>query len=150
MRNASDAITWLYHDAAQLCGHFAEINDEIRQIGDGDPRASDLKCQLETLRARIMRLYGVLGVFFPDNVSPTLAKLTSPDGISSSEYRRKHLTLEEVFETLADGLRRKPGRADFSEFVNHLGIHELSDTPEVSDIDVLQLIATCPDQPARG
>lgn len=149
MRNASDAITWLYHEAAGLCRHFAEINDQIRQIGDGDPRASDLKCQLESLRTRIMRLYGVLGVFFPDNVSPSLAKLISPDGISLSEYRRKHLTLEEVFGTLADGLERKPGSADFSAFVTHLGIHELSNTSEVHDVDVLQLIATWPEQTAR-
>jgi hypothetical protein len=150
MRNASDAITWLYHDAAELCRRFAEINDQIRQIDEGDPRASDLKCQLESLRTRILRLYGILGVFFPDNVSPILAKLISPDGISSSEYRRKHLSLEEVFGTLADGLGRKPGRADFSEFVNHLGIHELSNTSKVRDVDVRQLIATWPEQTARG
>jgi hypothetical protein len=96
MRNASGAITCLYHEAAELCRHFAETNNQIRQIGDCNPCSSDLKCQLETLRTRILRLYGVLGVHSPD-VSPTLANLISPDGINSSEYRRKFLTLEEVF-----------------------------------------------------
>jgi hypothetical protein len=149
MRNASDAITCLYHEAAALCRHFAEMNNQIRQIGDCDPCSSDLKCQLETLRTRILRLYGVLGVHFPD-VSPTLANLISPDGINSSEYRRKFLNLEEVFGALADGLQRKPTRTDFSAFVDQLGIHELSNTSEVRDVDVLQLIATWPDRTASG
>jgi hypothetical protein len=100
-----------------------------------------LKLQLETVRTRILRLYGLLGVHFPD-VEPTLANLISPDGISSSEYRRRFLTLEEVFRALADGLQRKPTREDFLAFVTDLKIGELSNTPDVCADHVLELVAS--------
>jgi hypothetical protein len=141
MRNANDVVIRLSDEAAGLRHHLAATNNEIRQIGDGDPRASGLKRELETVRTRILRLYGVLGVHFPD-VQPTLANLISPDGISSSEYRRRFLTLKEVFRALADGLQRKPTREDFLAFVNYLGIRELSNTSDVLDDDVLERVAS--------
>jgi hypothetical protein len=143
MGTSNDAIVRLSQGVHNLISSFSETTAAIQKIGDADPRTPDLKAHLETLRARIMRLYGVLGVHCPD-VSPTLGKLISPDGITSSEYRRKYLTLKEVFGALAEGLQRKPSAFEFYSFVSDLSIHELCDVPEIREADVERLVATWP------
>jgi len=141
---STDAISRLYHEAATLHRRFAETNAEIQNIGDVDSRAADLKARLETFRVRIRHLHGLLGVHGPD-VSPSLGELIAPDGIDSSEYRRKYLTLEEVFGALAEGLQRKPTAVEFYSFVTRLNIHELYNAPYLVEADVLKLVATWPD-----
>jgi hypothetical protein len=132
MGKANDVISWLYLDAANLCSRFMAVHDEIQGLGDGDSHRSALECELEGLRARIMKRYGVLGVHFPD-VSPRLGKLISHDQIVSSEYRRKYLTLEDVFEALLEGQEGKASVADFWAFVSYLGISEVPTEAEALD-----------------
>jgi hypothetical protein len=113
-------------------------------IGAADPRTPELKDRLETLRARIRHLHGVLGVHGL-HVSPSLDELIAPDGIDSSDYRRKYLTLEDVFRALAEGLQRKPSALEFYSFMSDLSIHELCDVPEIREADVERLVATWSD-----
>jgi hypothetical protein len=145
MGTSNDAIVRLYQDAHKLIWDFSETNAEIQKVGDADPRAPDLKGRLETLRARVRYLQGVLGVHSPD-VSPTLGELIWPDGITTSEYRQKYLTLKDVFGALAEGLQRKPSAREFYSFVIHLNIHELRDAPEIAEADVERLIAGWPER----
>ena len=132
MGKTNDVISWLYLDAANLCSRFMAVHDEIQGLGDGDSHRSALECELEGLRARIMKRYGVLGVHFP-HVSPRLGKLISHDQIVSSEYRRKYLTLEDVFEALLEGQEGKASVADFWAFVSYLGISEVPTEAEALD-----------------
>jgi hypothetical protein len=132
MAKTNDVVSWLYVDAANLCSRFVGVHDEIQGMGDGDSRRAALEDELEGLRARIMKRYGVLGVHFPD-VSPRLGKLISHDQIVSSEYRRKHLTLEDVFEALLEGQKGEASVADFWAFVSYLGISELPTEAEALD-----------------
>jgi hypothetical protein len=132
MPKTNDTVSWLYLDAANLCSRFVAIHDEIQGLGDGDSHRAALEYELESLRARIMKRYGVLGVHFPD-VSPRLGKLISHDQIVSSEYRREYLTLEDVLEALLEGQKGKASVADFWAFLSFLGISEVSTEAEALD-----------------
>jgi hypothetical protein len=132
MAKTNDVVSWLYLDAASLCSRFVAVHDEIQALSNGDSHRAALEDQLQNIRVRIMKRYGVLGVHFPD-VSPRLGKLISHDQIVSSEYRRKYLTLEDVLEALLEGHKGEASVADFWAFVSYLGISELPTEAEALD-----------------
>ena len=89
-----------------------------------------------TVRSRIMKLFGVLGVHFPD-VSPELGELICHDQMTSSEYRQKHLSLDVTFELFLRGLQGKATAGNFNSFVSMLAFtssprQEKLSTPSLS------------------
>jgi hypothetical protein len=101
-------------------------------MNEADVRHRDLVQEREQIRSRLMKLFGVLGVHFPD-VSPELGELICPDKISSSEFREKHLSLEDTFALFLRGLQGKATADDFKTFVSEVGIHEFPTTEEAID-----------------
>jgi hypothetical protein len=125
MRNANDTVAWLYSDAAVLCQRFGAFDRQIQALSDDDPHRSDLQHDLESLRARILKRFGVLGKHFP-NLDPNLGSAIFVDPITSSEYRRKYLTSEDVFVALLEGSGGEATIQDLWAFMSFLDIHELA------------------------
>jgi hypothetical protein len=133
MGNKSNhAICELYGEVCDLFRQFREISEE-RAAHEGDPRYRNYLLQeQEHIRSRIMKRFGVLGKHFPD-VSPELGKLISPEQISSSEFRAKHLCLEDTLEIF---LRATQGRAmvrEFESFITDVDLHEFPTTEDAID-----------------
>jgi hypothetical protein len=121
--------TFQQDDACDLIGRFTEILDEMNKA---DVRYRDLLQEREQIRSRIMKLFGVLGVHFPE-VSPELGELICPDKTTSSEYRQRHLSLDVTFELFLRGLQGKATAGNFNSFVSYHGIHEFPTTEEAID-----------------
>jgi hypothetical protein len=132
MGNTNDTIAWPYSDAAELCQRFGDVSRQIQALSDDDPRRSDLQHDLEGLRARILKRFGVLGKHFP-NLGPNLGSAIFVDPITSSEYRRKYLTLDDVFVALLQGSGGEATIQDLWAFMSFLDIHELAFDAESLD-----------------
>jgi hypothetical protein len=63
--NANDVVCNLWSRCDRESRHLAEIRDEMKNLSESYFRYCELRGERERVRARLVKIYGVLGVFSP-------------------------------------------------------------------------------------
>ncbi len=126
---ADRAITSLYLRFSHECRRFSANQREMEKLSDAYFTYRDFLHEQERRATRIVKMFGVLGVYSPD----TSAKLTleiksalgvsASDQISSSDIRNR-LKLWEILELFLSAVDNKATVGDFRSFLFGLDIKE--------------------------
>jgi hypothetical protein len=129
---ANRAISSLFHRFYHECKRFKANQREMETLSDAYFRYRDLLREQQQGATRIVKMFGVLGVFSPDT-SVKLAEeikralgIPESDQINSSDVRNG-LKLWEILELFLSAVDNRATIGDFKSFLIGLDIKEGSD-----------------------
>ncbi len=127
--NANHAISSLYHRFCHDRKQFGTNRREMEKLSESYFRYRDLLHEQEVVTARMLKIFGVLGVYAPET-SPEMAREikrivgTAPNAEISSDDIRNRLKLWEILELFLSAVDDKATVSDFRNFLFSLGIRE--------------------------
>ena len=128
---ANHAIYALFSEFIGRCKQLSNNQGEMEELSDPYLRYRDLLHHQEQLRARLIKIFGVLGKHSPD-VSQKTAKLISPREIDSSEIRES-LKLWEILELYLSAV---DGKATVRHFRSFLFLLDFKVTPQAIESSI--------------
>ncbi len=126
---ANRAISSLYERFCHEHKRFNANQHEMEKLSESYFRYRDLLHEQREVSARMLRIFGVLGVYSPDTSIGLAHEInringTSPgEAISSSDIRNR-LKLWEILELFLSAVDGKATIGDFRNFLFSLGIRE--------------------------
>jgi hypothetical protein len=127
--SANRAVNSLFLRFAHECKRFSANQREMEELSEAYFHYRDLLHEQEQRASRILKMFGVLGVYSPDT-SVKLAEqikralgVSASDQISSSDVRSR-MKLWEILELFLSAVDNKATLADFRSFLISLDIKE--------------------------
>ena len=111
----------MYHQFVRDCRRIKDIQQEKEGTFDAYSRYRTLMREEAETRERLLRTFGVLGKFSPDNISLSTKNLITRAPMSSSEIRNQ-LKIWEILEAYLSASDDKSTIVDFQRFLSFVEI----------------------------
>jgi hypothetical protein len=126
---AHHAITSLYQRCFQELKQFSANHREMEKFSEAYFRYRDLLREQRERAPRILKIFGVLGVYSPDTSEELAHEIKRTIGVPASEPIsssdiRDRLKLWEILELFLSAVDDKATIGDFRDFLFSLGIRE--------------------------
>jgi hypothetical protein len=126
---ANRAITSLYLRFSHECRRFSANQREMEKLSDAYFTYRDFLHEQERRATRIVKMFGVLGVYSPDTSAKLTLEIKSALGVSASDQIsssdvRDRLKLWEILELFLSAVDDKATVGDFRSFLFSLDIKE--------------------------